>query len=351
MFANLKILIEKNKFKKNQNKKYYWFKFFALIIFANLILVLLYNKIILENKIYIPSYYFLSQTLYNWTNDNDNINKSINGFNIPSILFYISSLSLNIPLFIFSYFKLGKKYTIRSFFSILTWFFIGIIFSINKIDVWLTKLFDFKIIEDNIPIAKRVEKVSYYLIAIFAGFCIGIAGSIIWKQQTSGGGMDFIYTYFAAKKKKEIQKVSIIINFIIIILSISLNEVLINKNVKNIKTFVLLLITSLMFGYSYSWILSYLYPKFKLVNLMIITTKFDLIKKEILKNYKRGGNVIDIKGLFDSKDKKIILTTMTYLEKEDLIKKIQKLDNKCFFITHSVLSVKGNFKIKVYDNE
>ena len=200
-----------------------------------------------------------------------------------------------------------------------------------------TKIFDFGFKD----VSQRTKQISFYIIAFISGFSSGLLNSIIWKYNFSGDGLDIIYTYLAIQKKKEIHKISLPISLVTLCINIIINEV--GGSHFNLLIFTSLLIASLTFSYTRATVINHLYPKYKITTVMIITTKGPEVTKELCKFYGHGGNIIQTQGLYKKEPKEIIITSMTYLEKNKVIKTINKIDKKAFFVGLPTDFVEGKF--------
>lgn len=153
--------------------------------------------------------------------------------------------------------------------------------------------------------------------------------------------MDTIFTYLAIKTKKEIQKVTLPISACFGLIAIVVNEY--NQVDFNFQVFLSFLFASLLFIYVRNTTINYFYPKYKIVSILIITKKPNLVRKELNNFYYRGGNLIASRGLYDQQDKTIIITAMTYLEKDLFVSRIKKIDPEAFFIGVNTALLEGNF--------
>ena len=308
----------------------------AVVSIFSLISVLLINKFLLSARIYIPGLYFVAQTAAYQFED-----VSLGGiFSQRDFLFFIVGFVINIPLIFSAYFLIGKRYAWLSLMSLSIWTFFGLLFAVETIKsgLHLDELEFFQFAESG---SERTQQVQYYVIALSAGLISGFGNSFIWRQNVSMGGLDVIFTYLSVKKKKEIQNVTIPTASFFAVLSIVINEY--SQEGFNLQTFLSLFFASLLFLYVRNLTINYLYPKYRIISVLVVTKKPELVRKELRNFYLRGGNMVKSLGLYDQSDKTIIITAMTYLERDIFVNRVKKIDPQAFFIGFETTLLKGKF--------
>lgn len=207
---------------------------------------------------------------------------STGGFTgVATILYYLLNFKvgtvifiLNVPLFVWAFFKVGKELLIKSILgTTLLSIFINIFEQFSK----LTN--------------------DRFLACIYGGICIGIGLALVLKANASTGGTDLI-TYITKAYRPYIQTSSIIVIIDVIIVGL---------NVFFFKQIEIGL---------YSAISIYLMGKmidivFEGVNftkmVFIISEKYEDISKEIDSKLKRGSTGIYAKGMYTDKEKMMLL--------------------------------------------
>lgn len=159
---------------KEEIKKYLW------IIIASLLSAIAINMFLSPNRL-----------LSGGTGGIAVLVNFLTGFNKGIIV-----LVINIPLFVFSYFKLDKKFTINSFITMILFSFI----------LGITE--DISINFNN----------DIMLSCIFGGVLNGVGMGINFKNRSSQGGMDIIATYLKRTKDIEIKDTLMFCNMIIVTL-------------------------------------------------------------------------------------------------------------------------------------
>lgn len=232
---------------------------------------------------------------------------SSGGFSgIATIFYYLFSFPLgttifvlNIPFFIWAFFKVGKKLLVKSI--------IGTTLLSGFIDLF-----------DKMPALTQDR----FLACIYGGICIGLGLALVLKSGSSTGGTDLI-SYIAKVYKPYIRTSSLIV---------VIDVVIITLNVFFFKTIEIGL---------YSAIAIYLMGKmidiiFEGVNftkmMLIVSNKYKEIAKEVGDKLQRGSTGIYAKGMY-TKEKKMMLFCVGARNEVAKIKQIAvKIDPKAFIV-------------------
>ncbi len=232
---------------------------------------------------------------------------SSGGFSgIATIFYYLFSFPLgttifvlNIPFFIWAFFKVGKKLLVKSI-------------------IGTTLLSVFIDLFDKMPALTQDR----FLACIYGGICIGLGLALVLKSGSSTGGTDLI-SYIAKVYKPYIRTSSLIV---------VIDVVIITLNVFFFKTIEIGL---------YSAIAIYLMGKmidiiFEGVNftkmMLIVSNKYKEIAKEVGDKLQRGSTGIYAKGMY-TKEKKMMLFCVGARNEVAKIKQIAvKIDPKAFIV-------------------
>ena len=206
---------------------------------------------------------------------------------------------LNIPLFIISYFRLGKKFLIKSIIgtSLLS-FFINIL--------------------ENFPLLTQDR----FLASIYGGIVMGIGSSLNLKASASTGGSDLL-TYIIRSYKPHYST-----SFVVVIIDI----IIITLNV--------LFFRDIEIGL-YSAITIYLMGKmidviFEGVNftkmMFIVSDKYQKIAEEVGDKVERGSTGIYAKGMYTNEEKMMLLCVGSRNEIAKIKQIAVSIDKKAFII-------------------
>ena len=226
------------------------------------------------------------------------------GIKIPVAL---ALLLLNLPLFIFGWFKISPKFTI----------FTGI-------TVLLTSVF-----MQIIPV--QVLSTDPIINAIFGGVVMGAGGGYALRNGLSSGGLDFITIAIRKKTGKTIGSLSIIFNSFI------------------------LLAAGLLFGWQYAFysalaifvsgkVMDAVFTKQKKMQVTIVTSCADEVIHGIHGKMRRGITIINgAEGAFRYDRQKVLITVVTRYELPLLKQIMRETDPHAFVSIADNVQILGRF--------
>ena len=241
---------------------------------------------------------------------------SSGGFSGIATIFYyrlkipmgITIASLNIPLFLMAGYKLGKKFFVKSL--------IGTISLSGFIDL----LDKYQVITNDKMLA-----------AIYGGLLTGIGTAIILKSNSSTGGSDLV-TYIIKKynTKIELGHVITIIDAIIVIL----NVIFLKKIEVGLYSAITIYLMGLMIDVVFEGIF---FSKL----LFIISDKNKIISNEIQTKINRGITGIYGKGMYENKNKLVLMCAVDRRDIANIKKLILSIDKDAFVIVTNSREVLG----------
>lgn len=232
---------------------------------------------------------------------------STGGFSgIATIFYYLlgfplgtTILVLNIPFFIWAFFKVGKKLLIKSI--------TGTILLSVFIDIF-----------DQIPTLTEDR----FLACIYGGVCIGLGLALVLKAGASTGGTDLI-TYIAKAYKPYIRTSSVIV--IIDIIIITLNVFFFKKVEIGLYSAISIYIMGKMIDIVFEGV------NFTKM-MLIVSNKYKEIAKEVGDKLQRGSTGIYAKGMY-TKERRMMLFCVGARNEVARIKQIAvKIDPKAFIV-------------------
>ena len=241
---------------------------------------------------------------------------SSGGFSgIATIIYYklkipmgLTIASLNIPLFLMAGYKLGKRFFIKSL--------VGTI----SLSVFIDLLDKYKVITNDKMLA-----------AIYGGILTGVGTAIILKSHSSTGGSDLV-TYIIKKynTKIELGHVITIIDAIIVIL----NVVFLKKIEVGLYSAITIYLMGLMIDVVFEGIF---FSKL----LFIISDKNEIISNEIKTKINRGITGIYGKGMYENKNKLILMCAVDRRDIANIKKLILSIDKDAFVVVTNSREVLG----------
>lgn len=217
-------------------------------------------------------------------------------------------MAINIPLFLFSGYKIGKAFFIKSIIGTISLsFFIDIL---DKIE----------------PLTN-----DRFLACVYGGIIIGIGTAILLKENSSTGGSDLI-SYIAKKYNPTIRtsNIILIIDFIIICLNM-----LFFKKIE-------IGLYSAIAIYLMGKIIDILFEGIYFTKMMIIISdKSEEIAKSIENEIKRGTTGIYGKGMYTNKEKLILMCVAPRKDIAKIKLMARKIDANSFIIITNSREVLG----------
>lgn len=239
------------------------------------------------------------------------------GVNFVSKYLGVIVLLLNIPILIFGWTKVSKRFAICSVISI----------AIQTL-----------LLNNVIPIIDLVinqpDTMDLLLLSFIGGFVCGIGSALALRYGTSTGGVDILAQAISFKKNISIGFMSLVVNVIIAILG-----ALVFKNPAiAFYTIVRIIVQSVVTDKVHT---SYNYLKVE-----IITTKSEEVSQLLLADIGRGITVVNAMGAYTHTEKSILETIISSYEMHRVIDDARKIDPGAFITVSPVRRVVGNFKRK-----
>lgn len=219
----------------------------------------------------------------------------------------VMNLLLNLPLLILGMMKLGKR-------------FIG--YTILSVVVISASLYVIPVYQvTNDPI----------LASLFGGVIVGVGVGVIFRASGSSGGFDIVAMLLSRKRDFPLGALISAMNAIVVAIS----------------------------GFVFSWdaallTLVSIYATGKVVDtihtshikltLMIITSKGEDVKQQLLAKLHRGITIIDAKGAYSGEGRKVLLTVITRYQLAEVKSMIKETDAKAFVNIMQTTEVMGMFE-------
>lgn len=219
----------------------------------------------------------------------------LNLFHIK-VTFGILYFLLNCPLFVISWLKINRRFTLFSIFNVV-----------------MTS-----ILSDILPVYKLTNDL--LINCIFGGITFAIAILASFRYGQSTGGTDILGIYFAKKGKGSIGSINIMISTI---------SFLIILFVKDFKILAYSLISEVVCSVT----IDSFYKAATKESVIIISNKYDKINQKLLHILERGSTMIDITGGYSKDEKKLIYIVISS-DQLDLLKSVVKAIDKDAFVSN-----------------
>ena len=218
---------------------------------------------------------------------------------------------INIPLLVFSYKMIGKKFIIKSIICIFTQ----------------------SIVLTLVPIPKELLLTDPLTACIIAGIVAGIGSGLILRSGSSGGGMDIVGVYLTSKYKNlSVGKVALILNLILFTFIYFINgEVL----------------DIVVYSIIYSSILNLVIDQVFTQNISVtatIITKHNDMDQHLIKYMQRGVTAIDAIGSYTGEHCNYLVTIISKYEMRKLKRVVSMKDTNAFVIINKNSMLMGNYE-------
>ncbi len=232
------------------------------------------------------------------------LTEDIGSIQLPmSVVLY----ALNVPLFILSWFKISKKFTVFTMISVfMTSFFIQII-----------------------PVTELSK--DPIICAIFGGAICGLGVGLALRGGLSSGGLDIVSVTIRKMTGRNVGSLNIIFNAGIIMTS------------------------GFLFGWPYAFysafsifvngkVVDMVFTKQKKMQIMIVTTKPEAVISEVQKRIRRGITILNnAEGAFNHNAQTILITIITRDQIPVLQNAMRDSDPKAFVSISENITIMGNF--------
>lgn len=220
---------------------------------------------------------------------------------------------LNIPVMIFGYIKMTRKFIYYSIYSIiLQSLFLGLI-----------------------PVVIFVEG-DFLTNAIIGGIMLGVGAGLALRVGGSMGGTDIIFQYVAFKTNLTIGNLGLVLNGIIVTLS----GFLFNWPVA-IYTIIRVIMTNL--------VIDKVHTSYNFIKLEVITEHGKEVSEILVRKTRHGVTVSSGKGAYSNNDKAILHTIISSYELNRIVLLIKQIDQDAFISVSTVKKVVGNFTKIIID--
>lgn len=218
----------------------------------------------------------------------------------------LMNLLLNLPILILGYFKLGKLITINTL-------------------VCVVSLSGFLALLPVVTVADNI-----LLSAIFGGIISGIGAGMILKYSGTSGGLDIIAIILSRTSNMSVGLLLTAMNGIIVLISgAALNW--------NIALYTLLSI------YLTGKIIDTIHTDHIKLTMQIVTTRGELIRKELLDSVYRGITITEGYGGYTQEKKQILMMVVTRYETMQIKRIVRSHDEKAFINIFETIEVDGEF--------
>lgn len=250
-------------------------------------------------------------------------------FNIKIDLGLIVFL-INIPILIFGWKKVSKRFVICSVISIILQTVL-----MNEI----IPVVDFGINTGLNPITGVMfpgsgSEMDLLLLSFVGGFISGVGSALALRYGTSTGGVDILAQAVSFKKNISIGFISLVVNVIIAILG----AFLFGNPAVAFYTIIRIIVQSV--------ITDKVHTAYNFLKVEIVTTKTQEVSQLLLSDIGRGITIINAIGAYTHTEKSVLEIIISSYEMHRVIDDAKRVDPSVFITVSPVRRVIGNFKRK-----
>ena len=313
----------------------------------------------------------LSRLIYVGIAKNGSKNLADDLFNV---FFWGLYLVANIPLLIFSWFKIGKTFTKLTFVFLVVTTVIGVGIS------FIPKIDDVFIFGNTIPFGPNnvfsvygvynlpfyfdgktqyfnmqydsVKSLELLLYGIVYGVICSVCYAVLYIIGGCSGGLDYVGVYYATNKHKSFGGTLTAINGLSLVIGVIIGSYIPGGYIDKVGWqwqffFSSNLISSLLGVLVFGLLLNRTYPINKKVQVNVYGKNTEAIRDSLYKNkYQHTITLVDVEGGYSRTKYRSLLTICSYIELPKLINQMKKTDPEAFITITSIHGVEG--KMSVY---
>ena len=226
-------------------------------------------------------------------------------------------LALNIPILIYGFKAVSKRFVLCSIISIL-----------------LQTIIMSNVVSPHLMI-KELETINdTMLLAFMGGFVCGLGSALALRYGTSTGGIDVLAQAIAFKGKVSIGYLSLIINVLIAITG----AILYGSALVAFYTIVRIIAQSV--------VTDRVHTAYNFLKVEIICEKGEEVASLLMNDIQRGVTILSGKGAYTHNDKAVIDIVVSSYEVNKVIEDAKKVDSTIFVTVTPVKNLFGNFAKK-----
>ena len=244
-----------------------------------------------------------------------------------SIIYFI----INIPLVIIAWLKIGRQFAIFTIINVIE----------SSIFV---KLINVNMIPELQNVINFVSEYGGGLLgrAIFGGIFIGLSSAIVFRMDTSTGGVDIVAYAVSLKRSTSTGIYGFMINATNLIVFTFLTVVQLHFDFTAAYPQICKMLYSLVYLLTCMLVVDTINKRNKKVKLEI-TTEMETLGNLLLDCVPHGVTVSNGKGVYSGRDKYVFTMVVSYYEVQRVVNIVRKEDPKAFIETTPVNQIYGNF--------
>ena len=250
--------------------------------------------------------------------------EDVDFYTLQSILYF----TLNIPLFVFAFFKISKRFAVGTLVNVgLSSLFIQLFSRLDFVHMIASNPF----VQDN-----------FLARALFAGIFVGVSSSLCFIFDISCGGGDIVSYYLSMRKSTGAGKYSVVINVIILGLYFTFYMI---GNTGDFTNILVIILFSVIYQFVIGFVIDRINLRNAKIKIEIITTNVDL-PDVLLQLFPHSATLSKVEGAYSHQDKIEIMMIVSSNEVKKVIRVAKSVDKHSFIMTYRIHQVYGNFFVR-----
>ena len=239
---------------------------------------------------------------------------------------------INVPLFIWGYKELGKRFGIRTFYGFTL---VSLFIDLFRGDIpglrWIRL--------QDAPAIKDLIQHDFLFMVLIGSVLLGLGLGIIFKFRGTTAGSDIVAAIMQKKFGMKPGQAIMIIDFFVIALAGVIIEFM---NLSPDKPALSLTLYALFLLFVSSKLIDVVIDGFDYARAAtIISDKYEEIGEAIINDLSRGATAIKTRGIYRNIDREMIYTVVTLKELGSLVDLVKSIDPGAFIIINNVHEVLG----------
>lgn len=258
--------------------------------------------------------------------------EGISGDTVSTVI-SIAYFVINIPICLFAFFKIGKKFAIYTALNV----------GFSSLFIFLLSHPEISHMSFAIQIASNDIIRNHELVRVlFGSVTVGLSSSVAYLADISCGGIDVFSYYFALRKSTSIGKYGILINGVIVT---TYSTILVFTSGSNWEVGVIAFFFSILYLFVANLVIDAINLRNKKMQVQIISNSEYLVPV-LIANFPHGATTVNGEGAYSHSPRKIIYMVVSSSQVKDVVSLARKVDHNAFISVTSLVQVYGNFFIK-----
>ncbi|WP_054173308.1 YitT family protein [Mycoplasmoides pneumoniae] len=285
---------------------------------------------------------------------------SVDADTIYNVIFWLSQILINIPLFVLGWYKISKKFTLLTLYFVVVSNVFGFAFSyipgvenfflfanlteLTKANGGLEQAINNQGVQLIFWEQTAEKQISLMFYALIWGFLQAVFYSVILIIDASSGGLDFLAFWYSEKKHKDIGGILFIVNTLSFLIGYTIGTYLTGSLLAQgfqgdrQKPFgvAFFLSPNLVFTIFMNIILgiftSYFFPKYQFVKVEVYGKHIEQMRNYLLSsNQSFAVTMFEVEGGYSRQKNQVLVTNCLFTKTAELLEAVRRVDPDALF--------------------